>query len=57
MPQCLSSNGKNAKGHRSYHFLRYGYQLTGKGKWINMTLKKPKAKGGKKKEPEKKGKG
>ncbi|KAF9558179.1 galactose oxidase [Agrocybe pediades] len=25
----------------------YGYQLTGKGKWISMTLKKPKAKGGK----------
>lgn len=27
---------------------RYGYQLNGKGKWISMVLKKPKAKGGKK---------
>ena len=26
---------------------RYGYQLTGKGKWISMTLKKPKVQGGK----------
>jgi len=25
----------------------YGYQLTGKGKWINMTLKKPKVEDGK----------
>jgi len=25
----------------------YGYQLTGKGKWISMTLKKPKVQGGK----------
>ncbi|KAH9483277.1 Kelch repeat-containing protein 3 [Psilocybe cubensis] len=25
----------------------YGYNLNGKGKWISMTLKKPKAKGGK----------
>jgi len=26
----------------------YGYQLNGKGKWISMTLKRPKAKDGKK---------
>ncbi|KAF8901515.1 hypothetical protein CPB84DRAFT_1777507 [Gymnopilus junonius] len=32
----------------------YGYQLTGKGKWMSMTLKKPKVKGGQKKGPKKK---
>ncbi|KAF8170947.1 hypothetical protein BJ912DRAFT_1025273 [Pholiota molesta] len=31
----------------------YGYQLTGKGKWTSMTLKKPKAKVGKKSEKKK----
>ncbi|EKM75215.1 hypothetical protein AGABI1DRAFT_123321 [Agaricus bisporus var. burnettii JB137-S8] len=31
-----------------FHNDLYGYQLNGKGKWISMVLKKPKAKGGKK---------
>lgn len=29
-------------------FSRYGYQLTGKGKWSSLALKKPKQAGGKK---------
>ena len=36
-----------------WNVLRYGYQLTGKGKWTSMTLKKPKAKGGKKNDKKK----
>ncbi|KAF8815210.1 hypothetical protein BYT27DRAFT_7238510 [Phlegmacium glaucopus] len=35
----------------------YGYQLTGKGKWSSMTLKKPKAKGGAKSKGAKKKQG
>ncbi|KAF5347577.1 hypothetical protein D9756_010671 [Leucocoprinus leucothites] len=31
-----------------FHNDLYGYQLSGKGKWISMALKKPKPKGGKK---------
>lgn len=33
---------------------RYGYQLAGKGKWMSMTLKKPKPKGGAKRGTKKK---
>jgi hypothetical protein len=32
----------------SLQFHRFGYQISGKGKWISMALRKPKAKGGKK---------
>ncbi|KXN81392.1 Kelch repeat-containing protein 3 [Leucoagaricus sp. SymC.cos] len=31
-----------------FHNDLYGYQIGGKGKWVSMALKKPKAKGGKK---------
>ena len=35
-------------------FFRYGYQLSGKGKWSSMALKKPKVKGTKSKGAKKK---
>lgn len=32
---------------------RFGYQLTGNGRWVSMSLKKPKKKGGEAKKPKK----